>query len=229
MQNGNATINNIEAYLKGHARWKLPCRKAQTPIRTEYRPEIDVSPELIPEDASYYQSLIGILRWMVELGRVDILLEVSMLSSHLALPREGHMEAVLHIIKYLKKFHNSEMVFDPSVPVIDQNIYQKQDWTSSEFGHIEGVEELPPSMPEPRGLGFTVQAKVDADHAADTVTRRSLTGFIVYLNCAPVSWFSKKQKGVKSSTFGSQFIAMKQCCEYLCGLRYKLRMIGIPI
>ena len=139
------------------------------------------------------------------------------------------MEAVLHIFKYLKKFHNSEMVFDPSVPVIDQHIYQKQDWTSSEFGHLEGVEELPPSMPEPRGLGFTVQAKVDADHAADTVTRRSRTGFIVYLNCAPVYWFSKKQKGVESSTFGSEFIAMKQCCEYLRRLQYKLRMMGIPI
>ena len=31
-----------------------------------------------------------------------------------------------------------------------------------------------------------------------------------------------------TSSFGSEFIAMKQCCEYLRGLRYKLRMMGIP-
>ena len=31
-----------------------------------------------------------------------------------------------------------------------------------------------------------------------------------------------------SSSFGSEFVAMKQCCEYLRGLRYKLRMMGIP-
>jgi hypothetical protein len=83
-------------------------------------------------------------------------------------------------------------------------------------------------MPQPRGMGFTMRAKVDADHAADTVTRRSRIGFIVYLNCAPIYWSSKKQTSVESSSFGSEFVAMKQCCEYLRGLRYKLRMMGIP-
>ena len=55
-----------------------------------YRAEIDISPELDATDAAYYQSLIGMLRWMVELGRVDITTEVAMLSSYLVLPREGH-------------------------------------------------------------------------------------------------------------------------------------------
>ena len=84
-------------------------------------------------------------------------------------------------------------------------------------------------MPEPRGLGFAMRAKVDADHASDTVTWLLRTGFIVWLNCAPVYWMSKKQASVESSSFGSEFVAMKQCCEYLRGLRYKLRMMGIPV
>ena len=33
---------------------------------------------------------------------------------------------------------------------------------------------------------------------------------------------------VETSSFGSKFIAMKQCCEYLHSLRYKLCMMGIP-
>ena len=74
-----------------------------------------------------------------------------------------------------------------------------------------------------------MRAKVDADLAADTVARRSRTGFVVYLNSALVYWFTKKQLGVKTSSFGSKFIAMKQCCEYLRSLRYKLRMMGIPV
>jgi hypothetical protein len=74
-----------------------------------------------------------------------------------------------------------------------------------------------------------MRAKVDADHAGDTVTRRSRTGFLVYLNCALIYWLSKKQASVESSSFGSEFVAMKQCCEYLRGLRYKLRMMGIPV
>jgi hypothetical protein len=220
-----SAVRNVEEYLTARG-MKLPS-KAETPIRTSYRPELDVSSELGPCDGAYYQSLIGILRWMVELGRVDICLETSMMSSHLALPREGHLAQLYHIFAYLKKYHNSEMVFDPSDPAIDESQFEKQDWTSSEFGHVQ-KEELPGNMPEPRGLGFIMRAKVDADHAADTVTRRSRTGFLVYLNSAPIYWSSKKQNSVESSSFGSEFIAMKQCCEYLRGLRYKLRMMGIP-
>ena len=101
------------------------------------------------------------------------------------------------------------MVCDPSNPVIDEAAFELKDWTSSEFGHIQGKEELLPNMPEPLGQGFVINAKIDADHAADTVTRRSRTGFFVYLNCAPVCWLSKKQTSCKSSFFGSEFVAMK--------------------
>ena len=43
---------------------------------------------------------------------------------------------VLHIFSYLKKYHNSEMVFDPSDPVIDEALFEKQDWASSEQGGL---------------------------------------------------------------------------------------------
>ena len=147
---------------------------------------------------------------MVELGRIDICLEVSMMSSHLALPREGHLEQVLHIFGYLKKYHNTEMVFDPSDPVIDEGLFECQDCASSEFGS-DLKEVIPENIPTPRGMGFTMNAYVDADHAADTTTRRSRTGFLVYLNSSPIYWMSKKQASVESSSFGSGFAAMKQC------------------
>ena len=120
---------------------------------------------------SIINHFIGILRWIVELGRVDVCLEVSMMSSHLALPREGHLEQVLHIFAYLKKYHNTELVYDPSDPVVDKNDFKRRDWASLEFGHVEGKEEFPTKMPEPRGHGFIMRAKVDADHASDTVSR----------------------------------------------------------
>ena len=220
-----AAVSNVEETLKDKE-MRLPTR-AETPIRTEYRPELDTSSELEATDAAWYQSLIGILRWMVELGRVDICLEVSMLSSHLALPRQGHLEQVLHIFAHLKKYHNTEMVFDPSDPIVDTDGFHREDWSTSEFGHL-GTEELPSNAPVPRGLGFLLRAFVDADHAADVITRRSRTGFMVFLNNAPIYWMSKKQNSVETSSFGSEFMAMKHVCEYLRGLRYKLRMMGIP-
>jgi len=66
------------------------------------------------------------------------------------------------------------------------------------------------------------------DHAGDMTNQRSQTGFLVFLNSAPIYWMSKKQTSIETSSFGSEFIAMKQCCEYIRGLRYKLRMMGIP-
>ncbi len=75
-----------------------------TPMTPGYRPELDVSPLLDEDQASYYMSLIGILRWMVELGCIDICVNVSLLSSFMAQPRVGHMLEVLHVFSYLPMF-----------------------------------------------------------------------------------------------------------------------------
>ena len=71
------------------------------PYPASYRPEIDITPVLDEEQTNRFQQLIGILRWSIELGRVDVLTEVSCLSQHLAEPREGHLITVYIIFKYL--------------------------------------------------------------------------------------------------------------------------------
>jgi hypothetical protein len=156
-QNEQAAITNVEDWLakeENKKRWKLP-RKTETPLCTSYRPELDATPELSPQEAAHYQSLIGILRWIVELGRV-VCLKVSMMSFHLVLPRVGYLEEVFHIFAHLKKYRNTEIVYDPSDPVIDEAQFDAKDWASSEFGHLDGEEELPPNMPEPRDQGFVI-------------------------------------------------------------------------
>ena len=67
---------------------------------------------------------------------------------------------------------------------------------------------------------------VDADHAGDKLTRRSRTGFLIYANMAPIVWNMRKQNTVESSTFGSEFVALKSSVETLRGVKYKLRMMG---
>ena len=77
---------------------KKLANRVSTPMTSGYRPELDATPELKPEQASYYQSLIGVLRWAVELGRVDIIVETGKLSRYCVAPRLGHLDAVLHIL-----------------------------------------------------------------------------------------------------------------------------------
>jgi hypothetical protein len=135
------------------------------------------------------------------------------------------MEQVLHIFAYLKVYHNARMVFDPTYPEVNDGEEVNKDWTTF-YGNVREI--IPPGAPKRRGKGFLMKAFVDADHAGDMLTRRSRTGFLVYLNMAPIYWLSKKQTSIETSTFGSEFVAMKHCCEYIRGLRYKLRMMGIP-
>ena len=78
--------NNVKEYLMKQGEKRLP--RTKSPWPSDYRPEFDVSPELSPVEASYYQSLIGILCWVVELGRSDICMETSAMASMMALPRD---------------------------------------------------------------------------------------------------------------------------------------------
>ena len=73
-------------------------------------------------------------------------------------------------------------------------------------------------MPIPRGRMVSTTAYVDALHAANKMTRRSHTGFILFVNQAPITWYSKRQNTVESSTFSSEFIALKTCMESIVSL-----------
>ena len=72
-------------------------------------PELDGTPELGPDDHRFFQEMIGMLRWATELGRVDVLHEVSLLSQYQASLRQGHIEQFLHIFAFLVDFvHGSK-------------------------------------------------------------------------------------------------------------------------
>lgn len=163
---------------------------------------------------------------MVELGHLDIYINIALLSSFLVHPRKGHMEAIYHIYGYLKNHNRSTMVFDDATIHWKDTDFTEFDWT--EF-YQDAKESIPPNAPQPRGNPVQINAFVDANHARNGVTRRSHTGILLYLNTAPIVWYSKAQMTVESSTFGSKFIAMCIAVDLIEGLRYKLRMFSIPI
>ncbi len=81
-------------------KYSIPAR-VDNLFPVDYDPTTDLSDLLDPDCSSFYQHLIGVMRWMVELGCIDFATEVSMLSSYLACPREGHLENALHVMRYL--------------------------------------------------------------------------------------------------------------------------------
>ena len=123
------SCRNVQKYVKENlgGRWKLP-KQAPNLFAMGYAPELYASPVLDPSFASDYQSQIRILRWMVDLGWVDINTEVSMLDSCLALTREVCLEAALHVYGCLCSKHNTRLSPDPSHPDIGESQFLQCDW-----------------------------------------------------------------------------------------------------
>ena len=81
----------------------------------------------------------------------------------------------------------------------------------------------------PRVNVVSTHSFVDSEHARNRATRRSQTGVLLFFNRTPILWYSKKQNTFDTSTFSSEFIALKTATELVEDLRYKLRVFGIPI
>jgi hypothetical protein len=115
------------------------------------------------------------------------------------------LEALLHLFANFNKKHNAQIVFDPTYPDIDMTVFKECDWKHF-YGDVH-VAILP----------------------NDPLTQRSHSGFFIYMNMAPIVWFSKKQVAIETSVFGAEFVTMKQGLEALRGLWYKLRMMEVSI
>jgi hypothetical protein len=157
-----SAVQNVKEYLTALPGDQMLAKKASGPFGGGYKPELDENPELDPTRANLYQSQIGILRWCVELVRIDIITEVSMLSTHLCLPREGHLEAVFHVSAYLGLHHNARVVFDPTYHAVDMGTVINTDWKSM-YGDVK--EMIPSDAPISRGKEVDLRLFVDSDHA----------------------------------------------------------------
>ena len=107
------------------------------------------------------------------------------------------------------------MVFDDTEPSYEPRRLGKQDWSK----YIPDAKDaIPENIRELRGKPMMMASFVDVDHAGCQLTRRSHTGVILYINCALIIWYSKRQNMVESFMFGSEFIAMKIAVELIEGL-----------
>ena len=150
-----ASVDAVTKYLTnlGDRRWSMP-KKAANPFPGDYEPELDTTLTLNPELSSWYASLIRMLQWMVNHGGIEI-------ASQMASPRDGHLDALLHIFGFLRINHNSRMAYDPS------NVFKPNNWKSF-YGNVE--ESIPSNAPEPRGKDVDLRLYIDSDHAGEKHT-----------------------------------------------------------
>jgi hypothetical protein len=99
---------------------------------------------------------------------------------------------------------------------MDETCFQANaDWTEF-YGDVS--QELPVGMPEPRGKPVVITCLVDSNHAGNTVTRWSHTDTLIFVQNAPIIFYSKRQNTLETSTFGSKFVAMPITKEMIVAL-----------
>ena len=91
-------------------------KEYKTPMDKEYHPELDESPLLNAELHSRYRSMVGSLNWLITIGRFDVQFAVTALARYSHAPRAGHLNALLRVMGYIKKFKKAKILVDPTLP-----------------------------------------------------------------------------------------------------------------
>jgi hypothetical protein len=188
----------------------ITLKSYETPMATNDHPEIDDSGFLNHDGHSKYRMLIGCGQWSIILGRIDVMHAIQTMARYAASPKEGHMQRMIRIFGYLKHYYRYGIIFDDLPHHLPELQDVEVNWEEQYPG---AMEELPPDMPQPKGKEVHFTMYVDADHASDQETRRSVTGFILFINNTPVKWYSKRQNTIETSTYGAELVALRIAVE----------------
>jgi hypothetical protein len=204
-------------------------RPHKSPLPAGCHPELDESPLLDEDGISKYQMLIGMAQWACTIGRLDISFAVSSLSRFSANPRQGHLELAVYLFGYLKKYPNRRLVIDSRPLIVDEELRQTSFHPDFLEDYDGAEEEIGEGFPEAFGKELETSVFFDADHAHDHMTRRSITGIMVFVGSTPVLWPSKRQGCIATSTYTAEFVAMRSAVEEAISIRYMLRCMGVPV
>ena len=175
--------------------------------------------------------LMGILIWVVGLGRSDVSHATSYLSIFSACPRGGHLVRALRVFGFLKKRRNRRFMVDSRGPILRGGEGALGKDFTKELGDLypNAAEELDANLPTPLVEEISITVFVDSDHAQDKVTRWSITGLITFLGRTPVFYLSKRQVAIETSTYGAKLCAMKTGVEETIAIRYMMRCLGVKV
>ncbi len=171
------------------------CKPALTPMvpHTTLSKEDDAKTPTRTTDVTRYGNLVGSLNYLAHTTRCDIAASVSQLSRFMSVPAAHHMNAALHVLKYLKGTADLGLTFDGKAA--KRNVlygYANSDWGG---------------CPD---------------------TDRSTTGYAFILNGASISWRSRRQPTVATSTAHAEIISASEAAQEAIHLRMVLEELGFP-
>ncbi|KAM6596869.1 hypothetical protein CsatA_007393 [Cannabis sativa] len=166
----------------------IGCKPAKAPM--DPRTKLDDQQGELLANPSEYRQLIGKLLYLT-LSRPDITFAVNNLSQFMSAPRTPHMQAVSHLLRYLKGSPGQGLLYPANSSM-----------------HLRGFS--------------------DSDWASCPVTRRSTTGFCIFLGDCLISWKTKKQPTISKSSAEAEYRALAATTSEITWLQYLLQDFQIP-
>ena len=161
-----------------------------------------------------YASLVGSLMYAAVATRPDISYAVQRLSSFTANPGLAHWTAAKRVLRYLAGTQDSGIIYGPEETEDNQRVYlqafinRQEDAQTPDDGH-------------PQVLGYS-----DADYANDIRDRKSISGYVFKLGRGAITWSSKKQPTVATSTTEAEYTASALAAREAVWLRNLFAEIG---
>jgi hypothetical protein len=223
-----APLKYIEKMLENYERiFGVKPKQAASPLVPGDHPELDSSELLEFDMIRVYQSLIGALQWVIQIGRFDVATAVMTMSRFRAAPRKGHLERVQRIHGYISKMRHAVIRIRTEEPDYSSTPVKEYDW---EYTCYRGaMEELPTDAPKPLGKRVQFTSYVDANLYHDMISGKSVTGILHLANKTLIDQFSKLQSTAETATFGSECSAAKTCTEQVIDLRNTFRYLGVTV
>ena len=167
------------------------------------------SPEALQMATFPYRELIGTLLWISNGTRPDIVFPVNTLAKYTHNPALIHWRAALRVLGYLKATKNYCIRYA-------QQLHQDSIVST---GYMRGI------LPEQSDF----KCYVDASHASDLDTRRSITGYIFFVSGGPVSWQSRMQTSVALSSMEAEYMAASAATQEALWQARLLQQLGMRI
>ena len=197
------------------------------PIPTTMFKQIDLdqgppekSPEAVALEKEFgfsYRSLLGELMYSYVICRLDIGYILTKLSQFSQAPAAIHYSCLKRVTLYLRETKDWGIVY-----------WRSQPYAILPIGSFKPLEINDPTLPAFPSSTDPLQlvGYVDASHATDIKTRRSVTGFILTLCGGAICYRSKVQTSVATSSTESEFVAAVTASKAVLYLRSVLKQLG---
>jgi hypothetical protein len=192
-------------------------------------PKLDTLEPLDEDGTRQNQKIIGIRQWLVVAGRFDINFAITSLSCYASAPQQCHFAMAEDVLGYLKKYPNKGHVVNLKPPSIypQYETVKLKEGFGGQYKYFH--EDLDPQFPPPLVPEMAINMFVNANHAHDKMTGRSITGLFCFVRSTPVLWKSQRQASVQTSTFGAEFTGLKKAVKQTITVRYYLPSMGVQV